>query len=253
MKTLYTSANCKAAYQLRWSLALFGAAELPPVQTWVDELSEAVERDGVRILECRFQPPAVLLFLLSTQPRVKPPQVVKSVRGRLQHLLRTSVPRAFRRNFSLSSVKDARREAIESYVGSQLGHHGMADARVQARFKDFQFAFPAVDLSTEQFSSHGRYVYNLHVVLVHDARWREIREDYLATTRDMFFKAARRKGHRISRLALLPDHLHATLGCSFEESPDEVALGYMNNLAFAHGMQPVFFLPELLCGDVRRV
>ena len=240
MKPLYTSANCKAAYQLRWSLALFSAAELPPVETWVDALSEVVERDGVRLLESRLHPPGVLLFLLSTQPPVKPPQVVKSVKGRLQHLLRASAPSAFRRNFSLSSVGDARREAIESYVGSQLGHHGMVDARVQARFKDFQFAFRAVDLSAEQFSSHGRYVYNLHVVLVHDERWREIREDYLATTRDMLFKAARQKGHRLSRLALLPDHLHATLSCSFAESPEEVALGYMNNLAFAHRMQPVF-------------
>jgi REP element-mobilizing transposase RayT len=56
----------------------------------------------------------------------------------------------------------------------------------------------------------------------------------------MFFKAARQKGHRISRLALLPDHLHATLGCGFDESPEEVALGYMNNLAFVHGMKPIF-------------
>src|SRR4030095_9202270 len=191
MKPLYNSATCKAAYQLRWSLALFSVAELPSVETWVDALSEAVERDGVRLLESRLHSPGVLLFLLSTQPPVKPPQIVKSVKGRLQHLLRASAPRAFRRNFSLSSVGDARREAIESYVGSQLGHHGMVDSRVQARFKDFQFAFPAVDLSAEQFSSHGRYVYNLHVVLVHDARWREIREDYLATTRDMFFKAGR--------------------------------------------------------------
>jgi hypothetical protein len=39
---------------------------------------------------------------------------------------------------------------------------------------------------------------------------------------------------------LLPDHPHATLACGFEQSPEEVALGYMNNLAFAHGMKPLF-------------
>ncbi len=97
-----------------------------------------------------------------------------------------------------------------------------------------------MNLAAEQFSSHGRYVYNLHLALVHEARWREIREDQLAITRDMFFKVARQKGHRISRLALLPDHLHATVGCGFEQSPEEVALGYMNNLAFAHRMKPLF-------------
>ena len=71
----------------------------------------------------------------------------------------------------------------------------MADPRVAARFKDFQFVFPSVDLSAEQFSSHGRYAYSLHLALVHEARWREVREEQLRITRDMFFKAARQKGH----------------------------------------------------------
>ena len=240
MKPLYTSANCKPAYQLRWSLALFSEADLPPVETWSQSLAEAVERDGVRLLESRLHQPRVWLFLLSTKPPLKPPQIVKSVKGRLQHLLRASAPKAFHRNFSLTSVGEARRETVESYVASQLGHHGMPDKRVQTRFKDFQFVFPDVDPSAEQFSSHGRYVYSLHLVLVHESRWREIREEHLAASRDMFFKAALQKGHKVSRLALLADHLHATLGCSFDESPEEVALAYMNNLAFAHGMKPVF-------------
>ena len=239
MKPLYTRSNCKPAYQLRWSLALFCAVDLPSVEAWGSQLAEAVERDGVRLLKHHRQA-NVLFFLLSTKPAVKPPQIIKSVKGRLQHILRASVPKAFRRNFSLNSVGDARREVVEEYVASQLGHHRMADQRVEARFKTFQFVFPSVDLSSEQFSSHGRYVYCLHLALVHEARWREIREEQLALTRDMFFKAARQKGHRVSRLALLPDHLHATLGCGFDESPEEVALGYMNNLAFAHGMKPIF-------------
>ena len=240
MTPLYTSANCNPAYQLRWSIALFTKTDLPPVETWAGTLGAAVERDGVRLLETRFHQPRVLLFLLSTLPRVRPPQIVKSVKGRLQHLVQASAPKAFRRNFSLTSVGDTRREAVESYVASQLGHHGLSDPRVLSRFEEFQFNFPEVDLSAEQFSSHGRYVYNLHLVLVHESRWREIREAHLALTRDMFFKSAIRKGHRISRLGLLPDHLHATLSCSVNESPEEVALAYMNNLAFAHGMKPMF-------------
>jgi REP element-mobilizing transposase RayT len=205
----------------------------------LNSLGEAVERDGVRILEYS-QESRVLLFMLSTQPSVTPPEIVKSVKGRLQHLLRPSVPNAFRRNFSLTSVGEARRDVVESYVASQLGHHSIADQRVAARFKDFQFVFPDVNPAADQFSSHGRYVYGLHLVLVHESRWREIRNEQLTVTCDMFFSAARQKRHRLSRLALLPDHLHATLGCGYEESPEEVALGYMNNVAYAHGMKPVF-------------
>jgi hypothetical protein len=47
-----------------------------------------VEADGVRILECRCDQPPVLCFLLSTKPTIAPPQIVKSVKGRLQHLIR---------------------------------------------------------------------------------------------------------------------------------------------------------------------
>jgi len=36
------------------------------------------------------------------------------------------------------------------------------------------------------------------------------------------------------------DHVHLTLGAQPKESPAEVALRYMNNLAFASGMKPIF-------------
>src|SRR5690349_4883671 len=126
MIPLYTSINCKAAYQLRWSLALFSSVDLPPSTTWAVQLREAVERDGVRILGDE-ELERRLLVLVSTEPSVAPPQIVKSVKGRLQHLLKDIEPKAFRRNFSLVSVGEARREAIESYVAAQLGHHPIAD------------------------------------------------------------------------------------------------------------------------------
>ena len=102
MELLYTPSNVKAADQRRWSLTLFAKSRLPYADIWLSRLREVVERDGVRILE--FQPRAcdVWQFYLSTQPVVAPPQVVKSVKGRLQHLLRPAHLDAFRRNFMRS-------------------------------------------------------------------------------------------------------------------------------------------------------
>ena len=177
-------------------------------------------------------------FLVSTTPNVTPPAIVKSVKGRLQHMLRVSHPRAFQRNFSVTSVGDASRAVVEGYVADQLGHHHMVDSRVQERLARFQLSFPEVDLRVAHLSSHGRYLYNLHLVLVHDQRWCEVHEAHLATTRDMIVRAAHKKQHRLSRAAIMADHIHLTLGPAFDESPQEVALGYLNNLAFAHGMQP---------------
>lgn len=240
MDPVYTPANCTPAYELRWSLTLFANRSLPPLEARLATFKEVVERDGVRILEHHFHEPSVWQFLLSTKPHVAPPAIVKSVKGRLQHLLQSTHPNGFRRNFSLTSVGDSPREVVEAYVGSQLSHHRMADDRVQERLGRFQRQFPEVDLSEPLFSAHGRYIYNLHLVLVHDGRWKDADEGRLEKTSEMLLKAARRKGHRLSRVAVLPDHMHVTLGCGYEESPEEVALGYLNNLAFAHGMQPLY-------------
>jgi REP element-mobilizing transposase RayT len=240
MQPLYTPANCKSAYEMRWSLALFATSALPPADQWLPQLKAVVERDGVRILEHHFREPATQQFLVSTKPAVTPPAIVKSVKGRLQHLLQGINPQAFRRNFSATSVGEVRRKIVEAYVANQLGHHRMADERVQERLGLFQTNLPEVDLSQPQFSSHGRYLYNLHLVLVHNERWCNADEASLKATRDMFVRVATKKGHRPSRLAILADHLHATLGCGHAESPEEVALGYLNNLAFAHGMQPLY-------------
>ncbi|MBI1902233.1 MAG: transposase [Planctomycetia bacterium] len=139
---IYTTSNCRPAYQLRWSLALFAAADIPPPGAWLAPVQIAVETDGVRILDFHFQPPNVQLFLVSTQPPTAPPEIVKSVKGRLQHEISAHVPRAFQRNFSLTSVGGAKREAVEAYVADQLGNHRMADDRVQERLQEFQLSFP---------------------------------------------------------------------------------------------------------------
>jgi REP element-mobilizing transposase RayT len=249
MEPLYTVTSVQAAYQLRWSLAIFAKSNLPPTDSWLDDLKSVVERDNVRILEVHSRPREVWQFYLSTTPGIAPPQIVKSIKGRLQHRLRATNPDEFRRNFQLSSVGDAKRNVVEDYVSSQLGHHRMADSRVQASLESFQLEFPDVDLASRQRSTHGVYIYNLHNVLVHDGRWNEVRESELAKTRDMVIRVAERKNHRLSRLSLLADHIHLTASIPPDQSPVDVALAYMNNVAFAHGMRAVF-CPSFYVGTI---
>jgi hypothetical protein len=56
----------------------------------------------------------------------------------------------------------------------------------------------------------------------------------------MILKASRAKGHRLCRAGILADHVHLLLGCNLTEAPQEVALGYLNNLAYAQQMRPVY-------------
>jgi hypothetical protein len=62
----------------------------------------------------------------------------------------------------------------------------------------------------------------------------------LDKTRDMLLQASVAKGHLPSRAGFLPDHIHCLLAWNLAEAPADVALAYLNNLAFVCGMKPVF-------------
>ena len=237
---LYTALNCTPAYQLNWTLSLFWTAPSLAPEQWLPSLRTAVEPDGVRVLEYHRPDATVGQFLLSTKPEVTPARAVRSVKGRLQYLIRRDLPRAFRRNYGISSVGPARHEAIVNYVGSQVSHHPMADERVQQRLTAYQITCPQVDLAAPRRSSHGEFLHNLHLVLVHEGRWCEVRDEVLGRVHSMILRASRQKGHLLARAGIVPDHVHLALGCGVTEAPLEVALGYLNNLAYAHGMKPVY-------------
>src|SRR5205807_3695960 len=121
-----------------WSLAVFWHAPAPESAGWLKALKEAVEPDGVRVLEHHQRNPKVSQFLLSSNCATTPAQMIRSVKGRLQYLVRREQPKAFQRNYSIKSVGEVRRHVVEKHVRSQLNHHGMADEKVQQALATFQ-------------------------------------------------------------------------------------------------------------------
>ena len=236
---LYTADNCKFAWQLNWSLTLFWRSQALP-DDWLLPLSQATEADGIRILNHRLVTPDASQFLVNTRPEVVASQIPARVKGRLQHLVRREQPKAFQRNYSLRSIGSTRREKLEEYVAGQLAHHPPADACVAERLARYQIHNAGVDLAAPRYTAHAQYWYNLHLVFVNAGRWREVRDEVLAEMCDMLSRASRAREHLLSRAGIVPDHLHFTLGCRPDESPQDVALSYMNNLAYAAGMQRVF-------------
>jgi len=57
----------------------------------------------------------------------------------------------------------------------------------------------------------------------------------IALTKDSILRHAAENQHRISRLAILPDHVHFTVGVGYGQSACEIVLSYMNQVAAAHG------------------
>lgn len=123
------------------------------------------------------------------------PALIWRVKGRLQRLVRATLPNVFRRNYALRSIGSTPREKLDRYLATQIDHHPMADPRVQQRLAQYQIHQPDIDLSRPRPTAHAQYWYNLHIVLVHEARHREIRDDVLAGVRQMILCASEKKGH----------------------------------------------------------
>jgi hypothetical protein len=245
---IYTVENTKPAYQLDWSLTVFWK-RLIGSDSWLAELQAGTKKDGVRVLSHHFSTKGCSQFLLSTLPTVRPVDAVRSVKGRLQTLLRRTMVQAFLRNYDLHSVGSTTREKAEAYVASQLEHHSATVGEVLHHLADLQFSDPDVDLSAAQYSAHARHRCNLHLSFVHDGRSRVIWIPQLTAARNMILRACAAHGIRLSRIGLLPDHLHLIVGLSHETAPIDAALSLMNNIAFVYDMRPIL-MPSCFLGTI---
>jgi REP element-mobilizing transposase RayT len=237
---IYTPANTTAAYQLNWSLSLFLLEPIPTKIPWLDSLKAATEADAVRILEFRQLDTLTIQFFISTQPQVAPSQIVRSVKGRLQYLVKNLVPKLFHRNYSVLSVGEANNECLDAYVAKQPSRHPMADPRVQQRIESLQFVDEAINLNQPRLSSHGQFLHNLHIVLENREHLNDVSESILTAMRSMTIRCCHQKGHLLARIGLVSNHMHILLGCHVDDSPRHVALALMNNLAYAIGMKAAF-------------
>jgi hypothetical protein len=136
MEPIYSPNKVTPAYQLNWGLTLFWRQTSIPDCEWLDPLKQVAEPDGVRVLRHRVTTRDASQFFISTKPHVAPAQMIRSVKGRLQHL-----------------------------------------------------------------------------VIVNDHRWMETHPHVLNKLSTMIERVADKYGQRISRVGLLPDHIHMTLGC----------------------------------------
>jgi len=137
-------------------------------------------------------------------------------------------------------VGSAKREVIEAYIQNQLAHHPLADARIQERLEWLQIIAEDVDLSQIRYTAHGQFIYNLHVVLEHADGLCVVEPKFLQATCDMIRRVCQKRSFLLSRAGIVANHLHLAIGCGIEDTPDSVALCFLNNLAYAHGMKSIY-------------
>ncbi len=235
---IYTPENCRFAYPLNWSLSLFPVAALPPQNTWLEQLRTVCEVDEVRLLECRGLETSIQ-FLVSTKPHSSPAEVIRSIKGRLQYLLRDGFPKLWHRNYRLESVGETNNSALQQYVARQSERHRMADERTRQMLEELQFRDDVVDLVAIHSSAHGQFRYNLHLVLKNTDQLHDVSGERLRCSREKIVATCSKKEWCLSRIGLVSNHMHILLGCDVTDSPLDVALSLLNNIAFAHGMRPM--------------
>ena len=77
-------------------------------------------------------------------------------------------------------------------------------------------------------------------MLVVERRNRFTDEESLKTIDSRCSEIPKKKGYAISTRSVMPDHLHLAVRGNIEQSPEEIALTMMNNLAYAFGQNPIW-------------
>ena len=233
---LYQPHGINPAYELRYTWTGWASEGDFPSVSVLEDPHPLWEQDGMRLLEHRWAGPEVQLTF-STQPGVSPMLLAGRAKGRLQHATRkvaADFP-GFSRKVAVRSVGHNRREDVEAYIRSQVTKERFADPRFESLMEEFTVSCPQVDLALPSESARGRYWYNLHLVLVSAERYRIVDRQRLSAIRDGCFRIAAKKGLAISVLSVMPDHLHMALRGDFQQSPQGIALGFQNNLAYLLG------------------
>jgi len=244
VEPLYRAEGQRVAYHLCYSWTAWPVGSRwrsLPIGELLDMVAPLWEHDGLRVLEHRVSPNE-LQVTFSTTPNVSPTALVRLAKGRLQRAMREAdgAFEGFSRKVSVRSVGRNRTEDVRTYLARQVEKEHFADPAFEAMMRQFTVVGPNVDLAVPDASARGRYWYNLHLVLVVVERCRIVDSQRLGTIRDWCFKIAQKKGHRIALLSVMPDHLHVAMRANRDHSPQEIALAFQNNLAFAVGQTRIW-------------
>jgi len=210
------------------------------MEQYLSAAAEGWEKDGIRLLETEFSPEC-LLMTFSVRPNVARTLFTARVKGRLQHSLAGAGLRVkFSRKVAMRSIGENHREEVEAYIASQIANESWCDPRIMEVLAPFTVTNPDADLSAPTATTSGRYWYNVHLILVTEGRWRCSEIPWLTKIRDQSFRIAEKKGHGISRLSVMPEHVHLSVRGNLEHSPQEIALAFQNNLSYCLAKAPVW-------------
>jgi REP element-mobilizing transposase RayT len=239
MKPNYTNETVtNPAYQLRYTWTGWPSDGIFPAEfsgEHFDSLRREWEKDGIRHLEHNWLANHIQ-FTCSVKPHVAPTLFAARIKGRLQYELRKAgLATRFQRKVGVGCIGDNCADEVVAYIRNQIPAAQFIDPHYMEQLKQFTVEFPEVDLSQPTPTARGRYWYNLHLVLVARDRTIPLSWQQFAVVRDRTCQVARAKGHRLAIVSVMPEHLHAAMRGNIEQSPQTIALTFLNELDTALG------------------
>jgi REP element-mobilizing transposase RayT len=242
-RPLYTPASVRVTHVLHYDWTGWTSENQPFPLCTAEAIRAAAplwKSDGIVLKEWRVRTDSVQI-LCAAAPEISPVLFTARAKGRLQHALRQAgTPVKFSRKVAFRSLGENIRDAVEGYLGKQVRKEGFVDPRFVKKMEAYTVVREEADLSTPVATHSGQYWYNLHLVLVVAGRRRIVDYPRLAAIRDAGLRIAKAKGFLLKSLSVMPDHLHVALRGDVVQSPEEMALSFMNNSAFLLGRNRIW-------------
>ncbi len=240
---IYTPDRARVVHALRydWTGWLREGSFPATTTSALESCRAAWSTDGLEVDRFEVQDGSIQC-LFGVAPSVSPAFCAMRAKGRLQHALRKAgSPVVFRRNVSMRTLGENTRDIVAGYIGRQVGKSDYADPRWKEFLGRFTFAEGATRLAEPQATGHGRYWYNLHlVIVVQDRRYPIGLKDSFRKIKEACPRIAAKKGYDLAEVSIMPDHVHVALRGNIEHSPMEIGLAFLNNLAFVLGYNRVW-------------
>ncbi len=242
-RPIYTPASVHKVHRLGydWTGWLSDSMPFPPsTEDAIRACSAAWQGDGLVVSQVRLhRDRAQILF--EAQPAISPVLCCQRVKGRLEHALRgAGTPVKFSRKIAFRSLGENTDAIVEGYLRKQVRKEGFIDPRYVARLSAYTIEDDDISLAEPEETGSGRYWYGLHLVVVVAGRQPIRQYARMEKLRDACGAIARKKGCGLKAVSVMPDHIHLALKGNIALSPEEIALGFLNNLAFVMGYNRVW-------------
>ena len=239
IKPIYSETNTKIIHNLfyDWTGWLTENAELTSlIVKTLNTCEEKWRNDGMQLIENKYSDKNIQL-LFKVSPNISPFFFTQKIKGRLTYMCRiNNIPIKFSRKVSFRCLGNNTTKIVKNYIKSQVNKSDYFDIRFKDFLSNYTVLNNSVNLSFPVIVAHGRYWYNVHLVIVVDNRKFPINKvNMFEIIKKYCFKIAKKKKCAIAQLAIMPDHIHISIKGNPELSPKDIGFAFINNLSFALG------------------